>query len=300
MKSKQALFILLALSLAAMALFISGSSPVSYAQEPGWTLYEDEVYGYSIEYTEGWELKPTVYQGNIATIIAPNQSGKVEIGVFKYDNPTNISLEDWLQPNDKNVRILSQTTLLINGIQVVKQDIQSLGEFRIYHFLQDNKVFFIQGTPSSQLDNIANSFEFTATYTKKQERVTNLYPTLDKPESGSVRAAIPSGFRLPFIGYYRVTQGPLCPYSHNGGLTGAIDFSMNLGEEIRATQSGTVTFAGWSGGYGKKIVIDHGNGNTSLYAHLHEFGVSIDQVVQKGQVIGYAGSTGNSTGNHFY
>ena len=69
-----------------------------------------------------------------------------------------------------------------------------------------------------------------------------------------------------------------------------------------AADSGTVTFAGWGGGsYGYLITINHGGGVVTKYAHCSSVGVSVGQNVQKGEVIGAVGSTGNATGNvlHF-
>ena len=68
-----------------------------------------------------------------------------------------------------------------------------------------------------------------------------------------------------------------------------------------ASDSGTVVFAGWSGSYGNIIKIDHGNGVVTKYAHCDTMSVSVGQNVQKGEVIGTVGSTGNATGNvlHF-
>ena len=63
---------------------------------------------------------------------------------------------------------------------------------------------------------------------------------------------------------------------------------------------GFVVWSGWMGGYGYAVVIDHGNGMSTLYAHNSEVAVSEGQDVGKGQVVAYAGSTGNSTGPHVH
>ena len=67
---------------------------------------------------------------------------------------------------------------------------------------------------------------------------------------------------------------------------------------VRAANSGKVLKAGYNSGYGNYVVIDHGSGLSTLYAHCGSLAVSSGQSVSKGQVIGYVGSTGNSTGNH--
>lgn len=81
----------------------------------------------------------------------------------------------------------------------------------------------------------------------------------------------------------------------------AIDIAGAEGNAIFATDSGVVVYAGWSNyGYGNLIVIDHGNGWQSAYAHLSAVGVGCGQSVFQGTVIGALGNTGNSTGPHLH
>ena len=81
----------------------------------------------------------------------------------------------------------------------------------------------------------------------------------------------------------------------------AIDITAYMGDPIYASDSGVVIYSGWiNGGYGNMIAIDHLNGYVTLYAHLSAVNVGCGQGVNRGQVIGYAGSTGNSTGPHLH
>lgn len=79
-----------------------------------------------------------------------------------------------------------------------------------------------------------------------------------------------------------------------------IDFSTNLNAEIYATGDGVVDIDKTQWGYGKMVTIDHGYGYKSMYAHLNRFAVRKGQKVKRGQLIGYAGSTGKSTGIHLH
>ena len=79
-----------------------------------------------------------------------------------------------------------------------------------------------------------------------------------------------------------------------------IDIGAPSGSQILAADSGTVTIAQYSSSYGNYVVINHGNGNTTLYAHQSSMAVSVGESVSQGQVIGYVGSTGWSTGPHLH
>ena len=100
------------------------------------------------------------------------------------------------------------------------------------------------------------------------------------------------------------------PYTHTltstfgtrwGRLHGGLDISDGgvYGQPIYASASGTVTFSGGdNSGYGNYVVVDHGGGYTTLYAHMTSISVSEGQMVAQGDTLGITGSTGNSTGNH--
>ena len=79
-----------------------------------------------------------------------------------------------------------------------------------------------------------------------------------------------------------------------------LDFGAPIGAPVFSADGGVVTFAGWGGGYGNTIEIDHGNGFATLYAHLSAFLVKKGETVSQGDEIGLIGSTGNSTGPHLH
>ena len=85
-----------------------------------------------------------------------------------------------------------------------------------------------------------------------------------------------------------------------GGTHTGLDIDGFTGERIGAAASGVVVSAGRDGGYGKMVVIKHGNGLTTRYAHLSKIEVSVGQKVDKGELIGRVGSTGHSTGSHLH
>lgn len=79
-----------------------------------------------------------------------------------------------------------------------------------------------------------------------------------------------------------------------------LDIAAPTGTPIKAAAAGTVSKAGYNGSYGKMIIITHGNGVQTLYAHCSQLNVSAGQTISQGQVIGKVGSTGNSTGPHLH
>jgi len=119
--------------------------------------------------------------------------------------------------------------------------------------------------------------------------VTNPY------KGGKVAWPCPASSRITSQYGYRILFG--VRDFHTG-----IDIGASTGTNIVAAESGTVILAsyGWNGGYGNYIIINHGNGLTTRYAHTSKLYVSAGQTVSRGQVIAAVGSTGNSTGPHLH
>jgi murein DD-endopeptidase MepM/ murein hydrolase activator NlpD len=85
-----------------------------------------------------------------------------------------------------------------------------------------------------------------------------------------------------------------------GRMHEGIDITCATGTPVRAAAAGTVIYAGWLGGYGNLVVVDHGNGLSTAYAHNSSFASSVGQGVAAGEVVAYAGSTGDSSGPHVH
>jgi murein DD-endopeptidase MepM/ murein hydrolase activator NlpD len=108
-----------------------------------------------------------------------------------------------------------------------------------------------------------------------------------EPVTGEIDFSSPYGVRVD-------------PFLHVPAMHTGIDFRGTFGEPIHATAAGTVTSAGWSGGYGQMVEVDHGNGLATRYGHLSEIDVKVGQNIRIGQVVGRLGSTGRSTGPHLH
>ena len=85
-----------------------------------------------------------------------------------------------------------------------------------------------------------------------------------------------------------------------GRMHEGIDIAVGEGTPVRAAAAGTVIYAGWMSGYGNLVVVDHGNGLSTAYAHNSSLAVSVGQPVAAGAVVSYSGNTGNSTGPHVH
>lgn len=112
----------------------------------------------------------------------------------------------------------------------------------------------------------------------------NVVPTL-WPVTGSISSGF--GYRMDPISFTRKF--------HYG-----IDISAPYGREIKSSASGKVILSDWHGNYGKTVIVDHGRGITTLYAHCSSLLVSEGETINKGDVLALIGSTGKSTGNHLH
>jgi murein DD-endopeptidase MepM/ murein hydrolase activator NlpD len=90
------------------------------------------------------------------------------------------------------------------------------------------------------------------------------------------------------------------PFTGGSDFHPGLDISANRGDEVVAPAIGIVSMAGWNGNYGNMVVIDHGFGIVTKYGHLSRFGVMNGQQVNRGDVIGFVGSTGRSTSPHLH
>ncbi len=110
-------------------------------------------------------------------------------------------------------------------------------------------------------------------------------------------------YRKPVIGEIELSSGfgvRSDPFLGRPAMHTGLDFRASMGDPVRVTANGSVTSAGWSGGYGRMIEVDHGNGLATRYGHLSEILVKVGDNVKIGQVIGAVGSTGRSTGPHLH
>ena len=149
-----------------------------------------------------------------------------------------------------------------------------------------------------QLDaESAAASEIQAEIARKQKQLE------EERKQNNIVISSETGYLWPLPGYYRLSSlfgyriQPITGVAHSH--TG-IDIPASGGTPILAAKSGQVVTSAYHYSYGNYVVIDHGNGNSTLYAHMSSRAVSEGQMVTQGQVIGYVGTTGSSTGNHLH
>ncbi|MEO4055347.1 M23 family metallopeptidase [Solibacillus sp. CAU 1738] len=147
------------------------------------------------------------------------------------------------------------------------------------------------------------SYLITLENGERTERVVTNEEITQEPENRVVEVGtkvIPSrgtgSFSWPTNGgYISSNVGERWGAYHRG-----IDIARPSNYTIKSADNGVVTFTGWDGTYGNKIVVNHNNGYETIYAHLSQIDVSVGQVVEQGSAIAVMGSTGNSTGTHLH
>ncbi|NPU63780.1 peptidoglycan DD-metalloendopeptidase family protein [Bradyrhizobium sp. 83012] len=142
------------------------------------------------------------------------------------------------------------------------------------------------GAESGPFERQLYRISITRAQVEKMNRTLALVP-YRKPVIGEVEFTSGFGVRSdPFLGR---------PAMHTG-----LDFRAATGDPVRVTANGKVVNAGWAGGYGRMVEVDHGNGLSTRYGHLSEINVKIGQQVKIGDIVGEVGSTGRSTGPHLH
>ena len=141
---------------------------------------------------------------------------------------------------------------------------------------------------SKQLYIQSRSFDDVVEMCKNHDEMLRCIPAIQPVSNKDLRKTA-SGYGTRIDPIYGTSK------FHEG-----MDFSAPQGTDVYATGDGTVVQMGWQSGYGNRIVIDHGFGYQTVYAHLRDFRTKLGKKVVRGEVIGGVGSTGKSTGPHLH
>ena len=151
--------------------------------------------------------------------------------------------------------------------------------------------------PAVQTANAPAAITGTVTLPTAPQKPGETAPSTE-PTAGKLSVCAPvqgevlSGYAMEVLSYNETTRDWRV---HNG-----VDLANYQGTPIYAARSGKVTVATYGGTYGNYVTINHGDGYSSLYAHMTRYVVHKGDTVKKGQLIGYMGSTGRSTGPHLH
>ncbi len=181
----------------------------------------------------------------------------------------------------------AELNVTIDGLRTAETEFRKLFSLGSKEKVLENVPVFDSGsidmkTLKDQIKKSMESVKGIKEYLKEQKDIF-----VATPRGWPVRGPITSG--------YGERENPVHggPDFHSG-----VDISVEPGTPVKATADGVVSFAGWSGGSGNLVAIEHGFGYTTFYAHNSRVAVSVGQHVKRGEIIAYSGSTGSSTGPH--
>lgn len=163
-----------------------------------------------------------------------------------------------------------------------------------------NSLALIAAKYSVSVESILDVNDMDSDLIKKGDK---LFIPGGKLDSDTLKRALGELFMNPLAVSYRVSSAygyRADPFTGVKSFHTGVDFAVSQGTTIRASMSGKVATAGWNNVYGNYVIISHGNGYQTLYAHMQNYTVKTGQNVNQGERIGYVGSTGYSTGPHLH
>ena len=260
------------------------STYVSSVQEIEQTLENGRTTTYSVQ------------QGDTLSTIAESNGMTLQQvqGLNPHIDPTRIHVGEEITLGNSRPLLSVKKTSTIEYTQAIAyaQEVEYSDE------MYKNQSKIAQAGQNGQAAVVANVVSIDGV---EQDRVIQSWEIVSQPQNeiklvGTKEPpakAAKGYFIQPFRGLLTSNYG----YRSRGYHTG-VDWAGTKGSPVVASDGGTVILAGWNGGYGNCVIIDHGNGLQTLYAHNSALAVKVGQKVAQGEQIAKLGSTGNSTGNH--
>ena len=231
-----------------------------------------------------------------------------------------LKTEQFNQVRSQQQSLRQQYQLLQKDAKQKDMQVASLGslasEVSALYGLRQSKLSSAKSAGSSESASVSSSND---SYHISLDR---LYTLRDTALSGVAMRALTSGFHTssssfsdwvdlaatptlwPIMGRITSSFGervdPFADDSAEGEFHRGIDIAAPKGTAIHATGDGVVATAGWGNGYGREVLLNHGHGITTLYAHMASITVIPGETVTRGQIIGYVGISGHSTGAHLH
>jgi len=255
-----------------------------------------------------------IEQQLLATAVEGFKSGTGNPGPFFSDRSINDSIRQsqlLQEANKGTTELLEDLRALLEDQEVTRAEAsQAAADAKAAEatLLAELEVLRGQSTEQLKLKAEAESriskweSELTA-YAAEDDAIRKL---IANSSGGPIAAPQPTqpsllGYQWPVAGRISSPYGwRTHPVYGTRKLHSGLDVAAPRGTPITATTGGEVIFSGWRGGYGNAVIIDHGNGFSSLYGHMSQLGVSTGATVDRGDAVGLVGATGTATGNHLH
>ena len=214
------------------------------------------------------------------------------------NQPDIVSVDDFLQPGQK-IRVPVQSGIIHNV-----KSAQTLTDLAEIYDTSLAEIVAVPGNRITNLDALSVGQEVLIPNPSRLAKPAPPPPSAAAAGSGgSGSSQVVRGGQQSRSGFIWPVAGPISSYfgpSHPLGID--VDLFSAPGAPVGAAASGVVTFAGGNAccSYGLYVIVDHGNGFQTLYAHFSRMAVSAGQRVSQGQLLGYGGRTGYATGNHLH
>lgn len=228
------------------------------------------------------------HQQVFRALLASTQEGKSETDIPNLSVDQMIMLADSIRERDALLKdYIAQTEdLVVEANKDLSKELLSTG-------LSQKRL----SMPTEASGGLSNLTSESASLILNQQMLLELEKNRKlKKVFASLPRALPMSRGVPTSGYgIRIHPITNKPHFHTG-----VDFKPTDNLLVKSTQAGRVVFSGYYGNYGMTVVVDHGNGIRTLYAHLSELRVKVNESIELAQVLGVVGSTGLSTGVHLH
>lgn len=240
---------------------------------------------------ESAEIKCRTYaiklDGNEKGIVNTQEEAEAVVNEIKANTTEGVELNLEIEEQEKDKKDINPDT---TTVEVAKTEINKDVEVKVREYEKEQEELKQQEEKRKQEE----AAKIAAA--KKAASVSARGTAITRGTAGESIPATGATFMRPVNGATITSKYG----KRSSGFHTGTDFAIALGTPAYAAASGTVTFAGWKGSYGYLVIIDHGNGYQTYYAHCSALYVTAGQTVTQGQNISAVGSTGNSTGPHLH
>lgn len=279
--------------------YYQNNTVIGITQEKGLLTQTIESHIDDLE-TQGYVITSYEFNDEIFVKTALIRKSKADTAALKSLIIDNLTIEVFATQvsfiNDTNTYIFTSESECRSFAEQIKSYTNTEGSF------DSSIVNYKDITKKEVLDAKVNAVkaekekaDALAAAKKKQEQAKKYQVTSRGGNVSRAKSSSNVGSILASYSYISSQYGMRKGKMHTG-----TDFAAPAGTHIYSWKSGTVTYAGWNGSYGNFIEVKHDDGTISRYAHLSGYAISNGASVSKGQLIGYVGTTGNSTGNHLH